>query len=355
MEQVRLTSFSHGAGCACKLGPAELGRVLSPLRAHPATSHPDLVVGIGTSDNAGVYRLSSDRALVQTVDFFTPVVDDPYDWGRIAATNALSDVYAMGGTPITALQLVAWPREAIPFQVLGEVIRGGSDVMASAGCTILGGHSIDDDEPKYGFAVTGLIDPAQVYTNAAARPGDVLVLTKPIGTGIIATAVKRGLCPPEVAAAAIETMCRLNDGAAAAMRDSDVHAATDVTGFGLLGHLLEVTSGSGVGAIVDAGAVPVLDGAWDLLDGGCFPGGSERNAASVRPALVGDPDERLVRMLSDAQTSGGLLMAVAPAAVDGLLAALELEPAAAVIGAIVDGEPGGITIDETGSGVSTRH
>jgi selenide, water dikinase len=312
------------------------------LRTHAASSHPDLIVGTATSDDAGVYRLSDERALVQTVDFFTPVVDDPYDWGRIGAANALSDVYAMGGTPITALQMVGWPRGVIPFEILGEVIRGGADVMAQAGCTIVGGHSIDDAEPKYGFAVTGLVEPDRVVTNAAARPDDVLVLTKPIGTGIIATAIKAGSCPEDVAASAVDWMTTLNAAAAAAMRSAGVRAATDVTGFGLLGHLVEILSASLVSAVVDVASIPVIDGAWELLDAGFFPGGSQRNVEAVEPFLAGSPDVRAVRMLADAQTSGGLLMSVAPADLDQLLAALS--PHGVRIGSIGDGEPGTITL-----------
>ncbi len=313
------------------------------MRTHPAATHPDLIVGTSTSDDAGVYRLSDDRALVQTVDFFTPVVDDAYDWGRIAAANALSDVYAMGGTPLTALQMVGWPRGVIPFEVLGDVIRGGADVMAEAGCTIVGGHSIDDAEPKYGFAVTGLIDPASVVTNAAARPGDVLVLTKPIGTGIIATAIKRGGCPDGVAATAVGWMTMLNEAAARAMCSVGVKAATDVTGFGLLGHLIEITSASGVSAVVDSAAVPVIGAAWDLLDAGFYPGGSERNVEAVTPLITGSPDPRSIRMLADAQTSGGLLMAVAPGSVEALQAALA--PGMGVmIGSITDEAPGTVRV-----------
>jgi selenide, water dikinase len=314
------------------------------LRTHPAAAHPDLIVGTSTSDDAGVYRLSDERALVQTVDFFTPVVDDAYDWGRIAAANALSDVYAMGGTPLTALQMVGWPRGVIPFEVLGEVIRGGADVMAEAGCTIVGGHSIDDAEPKYGFAVTGLVDPAGVVTNAAARPGDVLVLTKPIGTGIIATAIKRGGCPDDVAASAVGWMSMLNEAAARAMCSVGVKAATDVTGFGLAGHLVEIVAASGVSAVVDAAAVPVIGGAWDLLDAGFYPGGSERNLEAVAPHLVGSFEPRTVRMLADAQTSGGLLMSVSPDRLEALLPVLRASGMAAVIGSIGDGPPGTLVV-----------
>jgi selenide,water dikinase len=265
---------------------------------------------VATSDDAGVYRLSDERALVQTVDFFTPVVDDPHDWGRITAANALSDVYAMGGTPLTALQLVGWPRDVIPYDILNRVLEGGADVMEDAGCTIVGGHSIDDPEPKYGFAVTGLVDPKAVVTNTAARPGQSIVLTKPLGTGIIATAIKRDGCADEVARTAIESMATLNRSAARVMTEAGVRAATDVTGFGLLGHLAEIADGSGIGIEVDVDAVPVLPGGWELLDAGFYPGGSERNREAVANRLSGRDDERMIRMLCDAQTSGGIVMCI---------------------------------------------
>lgn len=247
-------------------------------------------------------------ALVQTVDFFTPVVDEAYDWGRIAAANALSDVYAMGGTPITALQLLGWPRDVIPWETAGEVIRGGADVMGEAGCVIAGGHSVDDAEPKYGFAVTGLVDPDLVTTNAAGRPGDSLVLTKPLGTGIITTAIKRGACPPALRDRVVEQMVSLNDRAARAVRRAGAHAVTDVTGFGLLGHLHEVLEASGVSAEIDTSDVPIIDGAAALLADGFFPGGSERNLAAVADLIDGDASVADRRLLADAQTSGGLLV-----------------------------------------------
>lgn len=295
---------------------------------------------MATSDDAGVYRLSEHRALVQTVDFFTPIVDDPYDWGRITAANALSDVYAMGGTPITALQLVGWPRDVIPYDVLSRVLEGGADVMEEAACTILGGHTIDDPEPKYGFAVTGLVDPERVVTNAAAVPGQKLVLTKPIGTGVVATAIKHGGCPVDVARSAIESMVALNRQSAAVMAAAGVRAGTDVTGFGLLGHMGEMLDASGVSAEIDTTSVPVLYGAWELLDAGFYPGGSERNRAAVADRLTGVENERMIRMLADAQTSGGLLMAVDDSAVDHVL---KLSGAVA-IGRVVKGERRSITL-----------
>ena len=297
---------------------------------------------MAASDDAGVFRLQDGRALVQTVDFFTPVVDDPYDWGAIAAANALSDIYAMGAEPLTALQMVGWPRNVIGFDVLQRVLEGGADVMADAGCTIVGGHTIDDPEPKYGFAVTGLVDPERVVTNAGARVGDVLVLTKPIGTGIIATAIKRGACPDDVASKAIETMKSLNRAAAEAMMAVGVSAATDVTGFGFLGHLAEIVSASAVAVSVDTAAVPVLGGAWELLDAGFYPGGSERNVAAVTDRLLVTVPDRTVRMLADAQTSGGLLMAVAPERADLLLRAI---PGSTVVGRVTDRQAGTIALD----------
>ena len=279
------------------------------MHGHIAATHPDLIVGTATSDDAGVYRVAPGMALVQTVDFFTPVVDEAYDWGRIAAANALSDVYAMGGRPITALQLLGWPRDVIPWEVAGEVIRGGADVMGQAGCVIAGGHSVDDAEPKYGFAVTGLIDPDLVTTNAAGRPGDTLILTKPLGTGIITTAIKRGACPPDLRDRVVAQMVSLNDAAARAVRGAGARAVTDVTGFGLLGHLHEVLRASGVSAEIDLAEVPVIDGAAALLAEGFFPGGSERNLAAVDDFIDGDASVLDRQLLADAQTSGGLLVA----------------------------------------------
>jgi len=311
------------------------------LRTHPAATHPDLVVGTATSDDAGVFRVSEGSALVQTVDFFTPIVDDAYDWGRIAAANALSDIYAMGAIPLTALQLVGWPRDTLGFDLLGEVIRGGANVMGEAGCTIVGGHSIDDAEPKYGFAVTGTADPDRIVTNAAARTGDVLVLTKPIGTGIIATALKGGACNPDVLEAAVRWMTTLNRAAGVAMLAAGAHAATDVTGFGLLGHLAEITTASRVGAEIDVARVPVMDGAWELLEAGFYPGGSVRNVEAISPLLEGVDDPSTVRMLCDAQTSGGMLIAVGPDRVSRLLDDL---PVAAIVGRIVAGSDGMISL-----------
>ena len=334
MSDVRLTRYSHGAGCACKLSPAELSQVLGPIRGHPALEHPDLRVGLSVADDAGVFDLGDGRALVQTVDIFTPVVDDPYDWGRIAAVNALSDIYAMGAEPITALNYLAWPRDQLPFAVSAGVLQGGFDVMAEAGCTVVGGHSVDSPEPSFGFAVTGLAASDDVVTLAGAMPGDVLVLTKPLGIGIITTAIKREICPEPVARSAVETMTRLNREAGSALVGANAHAATDVTGFGLLGHLREMIEASRVGAVVRPSSVPVLDGARELLEQGAWAGGSNRNLASVRSVVNSAVDESSLRILADAQTSGGLLVAMDRSSVDGFL---DRVPGSADIGEVVPG------------------
>jgi len=313
--------------------------VLRPLQDHPAFSSPNLMVGVETLDDAGVYRLPDGRVLIQTVDFFTPVVDDPRAWGAIAAANALSDVYAMGGTPLTALQLMCWPSQDLSLQMLGEVASGGADKMAQAGCTVVGGHTIDDPEPKYGFAVTGTASAEEIVTNSGARPGDRLVLTKPLGTGIITTAVKADQCPPGVLAAAVEQMSALNAAAGRAMVSVGVSAATDVTGYGLAGHLLSMLRASGAAALVDTARVPILRGAAELLAAGHYPGGSLRNLQAAEPRLRGgDPTSR--RLVCDAQTSGGLLISVPSARVEELESRLEEEGvSAAVIGEVIDAEP----------------
>lgn len=311
--------------------------MLRPLQDHPAFNSPHLLVGVETRDDAGVYRLADGRVLIQTVDFFTPVVDDPGDWGRIAAANALSDVYAMGGEPLTALQLVCWPSGTLSLETLSTVIRGGSELMAQAGCTVVGGHTVDDPEPKYGFAVTGTA--VGLTTNAGARPGDVLVLTKPVGTGIVTTAHKAGDCPPEVLGAAVASMVSLNDRAARAMISVGASAATDVTGYGLAGHLLSMLDASGAAARIETARLPLLPGAEALLAAGFYPGGSLRNLEAAGPRLRGG-DETARRLVCDAQTSGGLLMALAPSREEELIGRLAADgvPATA-IGAVVEGEP----------------
>jgi selenide,water dikinase len=334
---VKLTELSHGAGCGCKLGATDLEQVLAALDGTP---HPAVLVGPHTADDAGVFRVRDDLALVQTVDFFTPIVDDPYDFGRIAATNALSDVYAMGAEPLTALNLVAFSLEELGGDVLREILRGGADVARAAGTAIVGGHSIDDREPKYGLAVTGTVHPDEVITNAGGRAGDALVLTKPLGTGAISTAAKRGTARPEQVAAAVDVMTELNRDAATAARAAGAHAMTDVTGFGLLGHLHELARASEVAAELDASAVPAIEGALELLADGeaAVSGGARRNAAHAQAFAtfaegVGEPARRLA---TDPMTSGGLLVAVAP------------EQAADVpgprVGRLVDGPAGRIDV-----------
>lgn len=345
-EPVRLTHFSHGAGCACKLSSDDLREILAVAGGLGAGTDPDLLVGYDTSDDAAVYRLRDDLAIVVTTDFFTPIVDDAYDWGRVAATNAFSDVYAMGGAPLLALNLVAWPRDTLPFDLLARVLAGGADVARAAGCLVAGGHSIDDAEPKYGMAVVGTVHPDRVLTNAGARPGDAMVLTKPIGVGAITTAHKRGEASPAQLAAAVATMCELNAVARDAALATGVNAATDVTGFGLLGHLREMAAASGVGAVLDASAVPVIEGARDLLAAGAVSGGTRRNLDSIAPHVdlggIGETDRLL---LADAQTSGGLLLAVPQARLPSLLEGLGVgrTGAAAVIGRFTTDQPGRIT------------
>src|SRR3954462_13096975 len=299
-----LTSLSHGAGWGCKLSAADLRPIVASL---PRPSDPRVLVAADTADDAGVVQLSDDLAIVQTADFFTPIVDDPYTFGRIAATNALSDVYAMGGRPVSALNLVAFPLETLGADVLGEILRGGADAVAAAGASVVGGHSIDDAEPKYGLAVVGVVDPAAVLTNAGGRVGDVLVLTKPLGAGAVATALKRGIPAPLEEAVAV--MTTLNDVAALQAVAAGANALTDVTGFGLLGHTHELALASGVAAEIDAGAIPAIEGVLELLaDDRAVAGGSRRNRADAESFVSwGAVDEPLRRLACDAMTAGGLL------------------------------------------------
>jgi selenide,water dikinase len=342
--RVRLTAFSHGAGCACKLGPGELSEVLAHL---PQVADPRILVDAATRDDAAIFRLSDDRALVATVDFFTPIVDDPGHWGAIAAANALSDVYAMGGTPLFALNLVGWPRGKLPFEMLGEVLAGASAVVAEAGCPMVGGHSIDSVEPLFGMVVLGDVHPDRMLTNAGACAGDVLVLTKPLGTGILTTALKRDALIESGIRDAVRSMTALNAGAARAALRVGVSAATDVTGFGLLRHLGNMLAASRVAAEVAFEALPVLPHALSLAARGVVPGGTHRNleaAAEVDWAEDLDPHERVLCV--DAQTSGGLLLAVPRENEIALLEALREAdtPAAAVIGHLVAGPAGHIRV-----------
>jgi len=299
-----------------------------------------------TGDDAAVYALPDGRALVQTVDFFTPIVDDPYDWGRIAAANAFSDVYAMGGVPVLALNLVAWPIQTLSLDLLVQVLEGGSAVARQAGVAIVGGHSIHDPERKYGMAVTGFADADRLMRNSTMSSGDRLFLTKPLGLGIIATAVKRGLATPEQLARAVETMTTLNRDASLAMLEAGASAATDVTGFGLLGHLHNALKASGASAEIDAGAVPVLPGTLDLAAQGVVPSGTHSNHEFLASSVDwGSLSETEQLVLADAQTSGGMLIAIPEDRVAILERSLaERGVAAAMIGAIEDGDPGSIRI-----------
>jgi selenide,water dikinase len=301
--EYRLTQFAHGGGCACKIPPGELEEI---VRGLTGAHSPDLLVGLDDGDDAAVVRIDDRTAAVATADFFTPVVDDAYDWGRIAAANALSDVYAMGGRPIVAVNLVGWPRDVLPKELLREVLRGGLDVAKEAGCPVAGGHSIDDPEPKYGMAVTGLVDPRRLLRNDAAKPGTPISLSKPLGVGMLNN---RHKSTGEVFPHAIECMVRLNRAAGEAAVAAGATAATDVTGFGLLGHLYKMARASGVTAIVDAAAVPYLDGAREALRDGYVSGGTRRNLEWVAPHLSATVGEDELLLLADAQTSGGLLVA----------------------------------------------
>ncbi|MCD1145822.1 selenide, water dikinase SelD [Kocuria sp. LUK] len=303
-EAPRLTGFAHGGGCACKIPPGELEDAVRGLTGQAGAG---VLVGLDDGDDAAAVLVREDLAVLSTADFFTPVVDDAYDWGRIAAANALSDVYAMGGRPVVAINLVGWPREVLPMELLSEVLRGGLAVAAEAGCPVIGGHSVDDPEPKYGMAVTGVADPQRLLRNDAAEPGLPLTLTKPIGLGLLNNRHKR---TGEVFPEAVATMTRLNRDAAEAALAAGVRAATDVTGFGLLGHLHKLCRASGVGAVLDRRAVPLVDGAAQALRDGFVSGGTRRNLDWVRPHLRtgGDVTEDDLLLLADAQTSGGLLV-----------------------------------------------
>jgi selenide, water dikinase len=333
-QTVRLTQLSHGAGCACKLPAGSLRQVLAGL---PQVESAQLMVGHEGLDDAAVWRISDEVAVVQTIDFFTPLVDDAYQFGRIAATNAFSDIYAMGAWPAFALNVVAFPK-TLPMELLGDILRGGADVAAAAGAVVAGGHSIDDPEPKYGMAVTGFAHPDEIWTNAGGRAGDVLVLSKAIGTGIVTTALKRGEPDPAVVDAAVESMTTLNADAARLVRAASPHAVTDVTGFGLVGHARELAAGAGLQAQIDWQTVRLLPGVRELVEAGHVPGGTRTNldlAADYTEFAAGlSETERL--LVCDAQTSGGLFVS------------LPAERAAAlpwpVIGRLAEGAPGTVTV-----------
>jgi selenide,water dikinase len=342
MEPVRLTQFSHGAGCGCKLAPGVLHGVVERLAATRGTRPEALLVGNAGGDDAAVWRLDDERALVATTDFFTPVVDDARTWGRIAATNAVSDVYAMGGTPLFALNIVAWNSTDLPAEMLGDVLAGGQDVAEAAGFAIVGGHTIDDPEPKYGLAVTGIVHPARILTNDGLRAGQDVVLTKPLGVGVVTTAIKTGRASDELAAAAVTVMTRLNDDAARIALAAGATGCTDVTGFGLTGHLGRMARESGVRVTIDVSALPVLAGVRQLVADGVVPGGTRRNLEWARPFTdVGTSDDVDQLVVADAQTSGGLVFGVDrhhTAAVLAELAATGHD--AAHIGVAAAGAPG---------------
>jgi selenide,water dikinase len=338
----RLTSLSHGGGCGCKIAPGVLADLLA--RFTPAQAFPGLMVGTETADDAAVYRLNDEQALIATTDFFMPIVDDPYDFGRIAATNALSDVYAMGGTPIMALAIVGMPINVLPREVIAEILRGGQDVCTQAGIPVAGGHTIDSVEPIYGLAAMGLVHPDRVKRNADARAGDVLILSKPLGVGVLSAALKKGQLDAAGYAAMIDSTTRLNTPGPALAALPGVHAITDVTGFGLLGHALEMSRGAQLRARLRWSALPWLPQVQALAQAGMITGASGRNWASYGAAVALDAglDEVARAMLTDPQTSGGLLVACDRQTADAALQVLAAQgfAQAAIVGEIVAGEPG---------------
>ncbi len=340
-QPIKLTSFSHGGGCGCKIAPGVLSEILSKSAGFPVPK--ELMVGIETADDAAVYKLNDEQALIATTDFFMPIVDDPFDFGRIAATNAISDVYAMGGTPIMALALVGMPVNKLPLETIGQIIRGGESVCAEAGIPIAGGHTIDSVEPIYGLVVMGLVHPSRVKRNADARPNDVLVLGKPLGVGVLSAALKKDALGEEGYAAMIANTTKLNKPGRLLADMPGVHALTDVTGFGLLGHLLELARGAKLAATLEMDRVPLLPGVLQLAQDGFFTGASSRNweayGQDVELGAAITPAQRA--LLTDPQTSGGLLVSCDPASVDQVLGLFAREgfTDAAVIGRMADGAP----------------
>jgi cysteine desulfurase len=308
-EEIKLTHFSHGMGCGCKMRPHHLEKILADL---PESLDHNLIVGTSSSDDAAVYRLNSEQAIVQTIDFFTPIVDDPYDFGAIAAANAISDIYAMGARPLFALNIVAFPASSLPEWVLLNILKGAADIAQEAGIGIVGGHSIDDPEPKFGLCVTGIVHPDKVLKNCNAKPGDLLILTKPLGTGIISTAIRKGIASSKSSEEAIGWMKTLNKQASETILRFPVNACTDVTGFGLLGHLSEMTRGSGIIAEVWFDKIPFMEGVSEYALAGAIPGGTKGNREYYSRWIDWDPgiSETDQMIICDAQTSGGLLVAV---------------------------------------------
>lgn len=317
----------------------------------PPIQDPAVLVGISSADDAAAYRIDDKRAILQTIDFITPIVDDPYDYGQIAAANSISDVYAMGGRPLFALNMVCFPASTLPIEVLSRILQGGCDKAREAGIDIIGGHSVDDPEPKYGLSVTGIVESDRILTNAGAKPGDILVLTKPLGSGILTTAMKKGRVSESVARQVTNIMAALNRRAAEAMDGLNVHAATDVTGFGLLGHLVEMLLGAQVGGRLVASSIPILDEVRPLAREGIFPGGAKRNLERFGASASWNADvaDEMPLVLADPQTSGGLLIAVAPTDMEKLLDRLQDAevPECSVIGEITDQHPGTLKLENT--------
>ena len=338
---IRLTEYTHALGCACKIRPQLLEKILNGI---PGKNDPAILVGHETSDDAAVYLIDESRAIVQTVDFIPPVVDDPYMYGAISAANALSDVYAMGGRPLFALSIVAFPDRKLPIEALQLILKGANDKVAEAGIQVIGGHSIEDNEPKFGLVVTGIVHPAKILRNSTAKPGDVLILTKPIGTGIVTTAIKRGLADELAVERVMQVMAELNRKAAEVMAGFSVNACTDVTGFGLLGHLKEMVCGAGVHAMLNTGMVPVLNDAWEYAAAGTIPGGTRNNLDYVKDFVEWDDatPELMKFILADAQTSGGLLISLPENEAADFINQLHDAgiPDAAIIGKISQGAPG---------------
>lgn len=340
-DNIKLTSFSHGGGCGCKIAPGILADILKNSTGFPVPK--ELLVGIETSDDAAVYKLNDEQALIATTDFFMPIVDDPYDFGRIAATNAISDVYAMGGTPIMALALVGMPINKLPIEIIGKIIKGGESICAEAGIPIGGGHTIDSVEPIYGLVVMGLVHPSKIKRNADAKAGDILILSKPLGVGVLSAALKKDALDAAGYAAMIGSTTKLNKPGIALAKLSGVHAMTDVTGFGLLGHLLEMARGAGLTAKLGMEKIPLLPEVFQLASSGYVTGASARNWEGYGHDVVLAKDISAVQkaLLTDPQTSGGLLVSCDPSAVTEVLALFAREgfADAAVIGEIVGGQP----------------
>jgi len=345
---IRLTQYSHGGGCGCKIAPGQLQEILRQVPLNQALEQ--LLLGTQTSDDAAVYQLNDNQALVLTTDFFMPIVDEPVDFGRIAATNALSDVYAMGGTPILALAVLGMPINTLPMEAIQGIMHGGAAVCQEAGIPLAGGHSIDSPEPIFGLVAAGLVHPMQVQRNATAKPKDKLILTKPLGIGVMTTALKKGKLTPDAYKSVLQVMTQLNRVGATLATNPDVHAMTDVTGFGLLGHLLEVCRGSALKAEISLSKIPILPEALTLASQGIFPGAAQRNwdgyQSQIQLTELSNRAKWETLLLADPQTSGGLLLCVAPDSVSAILEQLLAEGYgfSTVIGEFTEGEPPGIEV-----------